>query len=113
MRSEKIITNYKKLVRDNIPKIIEENAEKPITRILDEEGYKKELLKKLVEESNEALEAVDDKGELTKELGDVQEVISAIVKAFELSEEDIDDLRTRRKEKRGGFEKRIFLDSVE
>ncbi len=105
--------SYNKLVRDNIPDIIASNGEKPITRELDENEYKIELLKKLVEESNEALESIDDKAELIKEIGDVHEVISAIIDIFELSENDINELRIKRKEKRGGFEKRIFLNSVE
>ena len=40
---------YNKLVRDNIPSIIEGKAETPITRILNEGEYKKELEKKLYE----------------------------------------------------------------
>ena len=39
---------YNKLVRDNIPSIIEGNGETPITRILNEEEYKKELEKKFL-----------------------------------------------------------------
>lgn len=34
---------YNKLVRDNIPSIIESKGEKPITRILNEKEYKEEL----------------------------------------------------------------------
>jgi len=60
--------SYGKLVRDNIPDIIISNDERPITRKLDEDEYKKELLKKLVEESNEAFEAIDDRNELIKEV---------------------------------------------
>ena len=41
---------YNKLVRDNIPNIIKEKGEEPITRILSDEEYKKELEKKLNEE---------------------------------------------------------------
>lgn len=104
---------YRKLVRDNIPDIITSNGEKPIVRTLDEDEYKKELLKKLVEESKETLESINNKDKLIKEIGDVQEVISSVIKAFELSSDDIDELRIKRKEKRGGFEKRIFLESVE
>lgn len=48
---------YNKLVRDNIPSIIEGKGETPVTRILNEEEYKKELEKKLYEEYNEVLEA--------------------------------------------------------
>ena len=41
---------YNKLVRDNIPDIIEKNGEIPIIRILSNEEYKLELEKKLCEE---------------------------------------------------------------
>lgn len=41
---------YNKLVRDKIPNIIESNGEIPITKVLNEIEYKKELEKKLYEE---------------------------------------------------------------
>ena len=34
---------YNKLVRDNIPEIITDNNETPVTRILTDEEYKKSL----------------------------------------------------------------------
>ena len=37
--------SYNKLVRDKIPEIIKNNNENPITRILTEAEYKKELEK--------------------------------------------------------------------
>lgn len=40
---------YNKLVRDNIPDIITSNKETPVTRILNEDEYKKALEEKLVE----------------------------------------------------------------
>ena len=42
---------YNKLVRDNIPSIIEGKGETPITRILNEEEYKKEF-ESLLDEQN-------------------------------------------------------------
>ena len=42
---------FNKLVRDNIPNIIENNGEKAITRILSDKEYRVELYKKLLEES--------------------------------------------------------------
>ena len=41
---------YNKLVRDNIPDIIKNNGEIPITKTLDQNDYKKELEIKLNEE---------------------------------------------------------------
>lgn len=38
---------YNKLVRDKIPEIIKNNNEEPITRILNDIDYKKELENKL------------------------------------------------------------------
>ena len=47
---------YNKLVRDNIPNIIKEKGEEPITRILSDEEYKKELEKKLNDYTNKVAE---------------------------------------------------------
>lgn len=104
---------YKKLVRDNIPEIIQKENKIPKTRILSDDEYKYELLKKLVEESNEVLEAKEDKKDLIKELGDLLEVIDSTIKAFNLNKEEILILKDKRRRERGGFDKQIFLESVE
>ena len=59
---------FNKLVRDNIPDIIRNNGEKAITRVLSDEEYEEELLKKLSEETSEVINA-SSKDELLKELG--------------------------------------------
>jgi len=104
---------YKKLVRDNIPGIIQKENKIPKTRILSNNEYKYELLKKLIEESNEVLEAREDKKDLIKELGDLLEVIDSTIKAFDLNRDEILILKDKRKQERGGFDKQIFLESVE
>lgn len=103
---------YNKLVRDKIPEIIENDGEKPITRILDDEEYKKELKNKLVEESQEAVLA-EGSDELMKEIVDIFEVIEAVEKAFGIGREDVLKMKEERKQKRGGFEKKIFLERTE
>lgn len=97
---------YDKLVRDRIPEIIAEHGRACETRVLDAEEYRKALLAKLVEEAEEA--AADD-GELAKELGDVLEVVDAVVAAYGLDRGALEALRAKRRASRGGFEDRIML----
>ncbi|HHE76620.1 MAG TPA: phosphoribosyl-ATP pyrophosphohydrolase [Candidatus Parcubacteria bacterium] len=101
---------YNKLIRDKIPEIIERNGGKHKIRILNDEEYKKELLKKIVEEAREVLETSGDKKELTKEIGDVLEIINYLVRVFDLDREKIETTRQARKESRGGFDKKLFLE---
>jgi len=41
------------------------------------------------------------------------EVIDSAIKAFDLNKEEILTLKDKRKQERGGFDKQIFLESVE
>lgn len=102
---------YNKLVRDKIPEIIEANNEKPIIRILDNEEYKGELEKKLLEEYNEVLKAKNSK-ERTEELADILEIIISLAKLEDKSLDDIIKIADKKREKRGGFNKKIFLEKV-
>jgi len=68
---------YTKLVRNEIPSIIENDSEIPVTRILSDDEYRIELHKKLKEECNEVLEA-KTKEEIIEGLADVLEIIKAI-----------------------------------
>lgn len=101
---------YNKLVRDKIPNIIEEKGEKPIIRILNDTEYKKELEKKLYEEYKEVLEATGE--DRVEELADMLEIIRALA---DLENKDLDDViqvAGKKKETRGAFEKKIFLERV-
>lgn len=104
---------YNKLVRDNVPEIIRQDKAKPKTRILEQEEYLKALFKKLAEEAKEAAEAGADKQALMKEIGDVYEVIDAIIDDCGLDKAEIMKLKSERKVERGGFSKKIFLESVD
>lgn len=96
---------YNKLVRDNIPEIMIKNNAKPITRILSDEEYIKELNKKLLEEVNEYLS-----DENVEELADIEEVLLAILKYKNVSETEFNNIRQQKVLKRGAFNKRIFLE---
>ena len=92
-----------KLVRDKIPEIIMADGKKPITTILDNDEYLCELDKKLNEEISEYQA---DKS--IEELADVLEVMFAICCARGHSVEELMEVRNIKREKRGGFEKKIF-----
>lgn len=99
---------YNKLVRDNIPDIMIKNGAKPVTRILSNEEYLKELNKKLLEEVNEYLESED-----IMEIADIEEVLLAILKGKQISLEEFNKLRIDKVNKRGAFDKKIFLEKEE
>lgn len=99
---------YNKLVRDRIPDIIESEGKIVKTRILNNEEYKKELNKKLQEEVKEYLES-----EEIEEIADILEVIEGILKINKISEKEVLDVKQMKKSKRGGFDKKIFLEIVE
>ena len=79
---------FNKLVRDNIPNIIENNGEKAITRILSDKEYRVELYKKLLEESQEVINSQDTE-DILEELADVLEVLKSIA---ELENRNLDDI---------------------
>ena len=100
---------YNKLVRDKIPDIIEADNRISVTRILDDEEYEKELVNKLLEEAKEVENAKNDE-EVVKELADVLEVLRYIAKTKGKTLDDIIKLADDKKEKRGGFDYKIFLE---
>ena len=102
---------YNKLVRDNIPEITKNNGEEPIVRELSSEEYWDYLLKKVVEELNE-VKTSPDKEERRKELAGLLELIIAMAKYNGFTLEDIIKTADKKREKNGGFEKRLLLEKV-
>ena len=102
---------FNKLVRDKIPNKIENNDEVAVTRVLDDSEYKIELLKKLKEECSEVMNS-NGKEEIMQELADVYEVLNSICKLYEKTMDDLVKIAEEKREKRGSFEKRIFLEKT-
>ena len=100
--------SYGKLVRDKIIEIIKNNGENPKYHILTDEEYLVELHKKLFEEANEFVE--EDSPE---ELADLLEVVYAIAKERKIDLKEVEKIRLNKREKRGGFEQKIYLEDVE
>jgi len=103
--------DYHKLVRDGIPRIIEAGGGQPVTRVLDQAGYLTALRAKLVEEAEEAQAASGR--QLRSELADVLEILQALAAAHGMSWEDVVAEAARKRDERGGFDQRIFLEYVD
>ena len=99
---------YNKLVRDKIPEIIEGDGKICKTRILSDEEYIAALEAKLNEE---VAEYQADKN--LEEMADVLEVLQAICIARGYSLEELEALRAKKANERGGFADKIFLEYVE
>ncbi len=94
---------YHKLVRDRIPEIIERSGKRPITRILEEEEYRRCLEAKLDEEVLEFHDAHN-----LEELADILEVVYALADTLG-SRQELMEVYQKKHDERGAFEKKIFL----
>ena len=101
---------YNKLVRDKIPEIIKKNNETPVFRVLEESEFKEELEKKLYEEYKEVIESSED--DRIEELADMLEIIRALAALENKNLDDIIKIADEKKNKRGAFEEKIFLEKV-
>lgn len=98
---------YNKLVREKIPQIIEEAGKRCETEILSDAEYLAMLDNKLDEELAEY-----HKDKNLEELADMSEVLYAAALARGYSIEELEQLRARKREMRGGFEKKILLTKI-
>ena len=95
---------YNKLVRDKIPEDIDsEQGRKCKYRILDDEEYLKELNRKILEEANEFIEENS-----IEELGDLMEVINAIMKLKGYNMKEVEKVMKAKEEKKGALIIRFF-----
>ena len=102
-------TDFPKLVRDNIPDIIKAGGKQARTKIAEnDEEYLKYLLKKMVEEAVE-LKHSGQADNLKEELADIFEIIYAILALQGWTIEQIIEVQKEKREKNGGFEKRILM----
>ena len=100
---------YNKLVRDKIPNEINcTKGRKAVYRIMDNDEYLKELNRKLLEEAHEFIEEND-----IEELADVMEVIETITKLKNIKWEELRKIQNEKKNKKGSFNEKIYLEYVE
>ena len=102
------ITEYDKLVRNNIPDIIKSNGDEPIYRILEDNEYLDYLYKKDIEELEEVRNC-NTKEEVKKELADKLEIIKALSSYYGYSLDDIIKEADNKVKRNGAFNKKILL----
>ncbi|MFA6091113.1 MAG: nucleoside triphosphate pyrophosphohydrolase [Candidatus Gracilibacteria bacterium] len=99
-----------KLVRDKIPEIIQKNdGTLPSFYVASEEEFLIALDTKLDEEIAEFRSTVDSIS-AAEEIADIVEVLLSLAHSRGYSPEQIEKIRLEKREKRGGFEKRIILE---
>ena len=94
-----------KLVRDRIPEIMRREGKTPDVEQIAGARLKIALKDKLVEEATELQASAD----VREELADVLEVVDALVDSYGLDEVELQSIRWKKREERGGFDKGYFL----
>lgn len=102
---------YNKLVRDNIPKIIEDDGKTCKVSVLEYDDYIQEIRRKIVEEARELNEA-STKVEMIEELADLYELLDYLLIEYKIDILKVKKRRIQKNMKNGGFDKRLFLHSV-
>jgi predicted house-cleaning noncanonical NTP pyrophosphatase (MazG superfamily) len=99
---------YRKLVRDKIPKRIEESGGKYETKTLSVSSFNKEILKKVEEEAS-GLSKAKVKSDIVAEMGDLLDVLTEVKKVFGLKTVELKESRRKEMKRKGGFTKRTYL----
>jgi predicted house-cleaning noncanonical NTP pyrophosphatase (MazG superfamily) len=98
------MTKFNKAIRDKIPEIIQKDGHTCNIQTLSDEKFIIEIEKKL---SEEVTEYQNDKN--PEELADILEVIYRISQLKGISKEELEKIRIKKLQDRGGFDKNLFL----
>lgn len=99
---------YDKIVRDNIPSIIEDKGRACQYHTVSNAEAIEYLIKKIHEEAEELSEDIG-----IEELADLQEIIDSIANKIGYSKMDLIDAVRRKATVRGSFYNNIILESVD
>lgn len=102
---------FAKLVRDRIVEHQLASGATPAYRQLDADQHKNELIKKIIEESQEITHASTD--EIAMEIADVQQALDDLKELYGLSNEDVSKAKAIKNKKNGAFKKGHYVDYVE
>ena len=101
---KKVDMEYNKAVRDRIPEIIQKDGHSCNVKKLSDEEFLEHLERKI---SEEVAEYQSDKN--PEELADILEVIYRVAQLKGVSKEELEKIRIKKSEERGGFDKNLFL----
>lgn len=99
------------LVRDKMVQMMESKGIIVDYKKLDKDEYIAALRKKVVEEANEIAEEMD-RNKLIYEFADLLEVVQTLAGVVGISEDEISKAQKEKRDRSGGFEKRLFTSSV-
>jgi predicted house-cleaning noncanonical NTP pyrophosphatase (MazG superfamily) len=97
----------RKLVRDNIPHMIEQDGRRVQMHVCSDQEFRERLRDKLQEEVNEFLQ-----DNAVEELADILEVVYALANLSNVSPQQLEAIRCSKAQERGGFSKRIVIDNL-
>lgn len=101
-----------KLIRDRLPQMMRDQGLTVFDRRMETGEFVARLKEKLIEEAREAA-ASDTREELVEELADLAEVITALTATAEITPDEIEAVRLKKRAERGGFDERMFNAAVE
>ncbi len=99
------------LIRDSRLDFLQQRDINPDYKILNNDDYIVELKKKLIEEASEITDAKSS-DDIAEEIADVLEVIDHLLDIYNISPEKVKEIKNKKLEKLGGFNKKIKTFSV-
>lgn len=102
---------YNKLVRDYFPALMKEKGKEVEFEVLDGSQYSEKLMEKFNEEVEKFRNTGTDR--LLSEVVDLLEVVYAIAEHRGITESEVEFMRQLKKNRSGGFRKRILLKTIE
>jgi predicted house-cleaning noncanonical NTP pyrophosphatase (MazG superfamily) len=100
-----------KLARDKTIETMQHDKIQTKYHILNPEELRIALPQKLLEEATEVANATY-RAEIIAELADIFDVIDGLKKTHAITAQEIADFQAKKRNKRGGFERGVFLESI-
>lgn len=99
---------YNKLCRDKIPNIIREKGFECEVRIVEDDEFKREIIRKVLEEAT-GVSNLRGPENLVKELADLVITIEAVKKEFGITKDMLKDAVAKSLSEKGGYDAHNYL----